>query len=131
MKKSFFLIAVCLFISFNLFAEIPPDAELLGVRRVDFKADRDEIIVTRTEGIFRKIAFKVSENAIEIFKLVIVYGNGDRDEIPVKWIFKKGDWSRIIDLEGNRRIIKKIIFYYKTVGKIRKGKAEVKVFGIH
>ena len=130
MKKILALILIMFVFTLSISPKIPPDAELLGVRAVNFRAERDEIVVTAYEGFFRKIAFKVSGNSVEIFKLVVVYGNGDRDEIPVKWLFKKGDWSRIIDLEGNRRIIRKIIFFYRSVGKRRRGKAEIRVLGI-
>jgi len=108
----------------------PSDIKKLGESVVNFKAEKDTIPVTAKEGVFRAIIFKVTGNDVEIFKVTLVYGNGDIDDIPVKWIFKEGDRSRLIDLEGEKRFIKKITFLYKTVGEVDDGKATVKVLGL-
>lgn len=108
----------------------PSDIEKLGEKLVNFRAEKDTILVTAKEGRFRAILFKVTDNDVEIFKVIVTYSNGDKDDIPVKWIFKEGDRSRLINLEGNKRFIKKITFYYKTVGEEEEGKATVNVFGL-
>ncbi len=102
----------------------------LGSRLADFKLDHDEILVTSVRGEFSKLFFRVTRNDLEIFRLIVVFGNGQRDDIPVKLIFQEKERSRTIDLPGLRRFIRKIIFYYRTVGPLREGKADVRVWGI-
>ena len=53
--------------------------------------------------------------------MVVTYANGVADTIPVRHIFKEGSLSRIIDLPGRKRIIRKIVF---------EGRALVKVYGL-
>ncbi|MCK4795834.1 MAG: hypothetical protein KAT05_00560 [Spirochaetes bacterium] len=133
MKKAIILLTILLLIIGNTFArkKILPRPQFLGSKIVNFKTEKDVIWITESEGAFRKIMFKVKDNTVVIHKLIITYGNGSKDVIPVKWIFKQGDWSRIIDLKGKRRVIRKITFYYKSVGPLINGRAEIKVFGIH
>jgi adenine-specific DNA methylase len=126
MKKLSILVFLILFSLVTLSAQ----EVLLGERVVNFKGEKDTIVVTYEEGVFTKLQFKVQGNAVLIHKIIVTYGNGEKDELEVKLIFKKGDWSREIDLKGNKRIIRKITFFYKTVGKVKKGKATIKVFGI-
>ncbi|MBN2535686.1 MAG: hypothetical protein JXB88_22600 [Spirochaetales bacterium] len=126
MKKIIFV----LFILF-LAAAVFPDDNFLGEKIVDFKGEKDTLPVTAKKGAFTGIIFKVTGNDVEIVKCVITYGNDKVDDISLKWIFKEGDRSRLIDLEGAARIIKKIEFYYKTVGEVKEGKATVKIWGVH
>jgi len=107
---------------------------LLGSRLVDFQVDHDEIVVGSIRGSFRKLRFHVAKNDVEIFDLVLVYANGERDNVPVKLIFNEQERSRIIDLEGRRRRLQRIIFNYRSLGSWVEGNAEVRaevtVFGI-
>lgn len=107
-----------------------PREVFLGSRFVDFKVDHDEIAVGKYRGQFRKLRFQVKGNDVEIFDLFVVYANNDKDKIPVKLIFNEGNRSRIIDLEGRHRFIRKIIFNYRSIGPVREGKAEIRVYGI-
>jgi flavin-dependent dehydrogenase len=103
---------------------------LLGTRWVNFQVDHDEIVVGAYRGNFRRIRFNVLKNDVEIFDLILVYANGERDKIPVKLIFNEQERSRIIDLEGRKRKLQRIIFNYRSIGPLLEGKAEIKVFGI-
>ncbi len=96
---------------------------LLGAREVGFRVDRDEILVGLREGLF-------SKNDLEMLRVVVTYANGVADTIPVRHIFKEGSRSRIIDLPGRKRIIRKIVFFYQTSGPVREGRALVKVYGL-
>jgi len=103
---------------------------LLGSRFVDFKVDHDEIVVGKYMGAFRQLRFHVLKNDVEIFDLILVYANGERDKVPVKLVFNEQERSRTIDLEGRRRRLQRIVFNYRSIGPLVEGKAEVKVFGI-
>jgi len=60
--------------------------------------------------------------------MVVEYGNGSKDNISLKHNFRKGSDTRVIDLEGGKRIIKDITFWYDTKNLSSK-KAKVDVFG--
>ena len=85
--------------------------------------DRDEILVGLREGLFSKLH-------LEMLRVVVTYANGVADTIPVRHIFKEGSRSRIIDLPGRKRIIRRIVFFYQTSGPVREGRALVKVYGL-
>ena len=104
--------------------------EKLGERKVDYALDRDEVIVTAAEGRFTALKNKVKKGGINMHKLVVVYGNGERDELELRNDFAPGSESRVIDLEGNKRAIKKVIFHYDTHNIAHK-KAVVELWGRH
>ena len=108
----------------------PRDSVLLGQQDVDFKVDHDTINVRNHEGSFRALYFSVEENDIELFNLVVDFGNGEKQMINSRLIFREGSRSRLIDLNGRDRRIKSIQFTYKTVGTWRGGKARVVVYGV-
>jgi hypothetical protein len=62
--------------------------------------------------------------------MVVVYGNGTRDNIPLRYNFGRGSESRIIDLQGGNRVIKKVIFYYDSKNHSR-SRATLHLFGRH
>jgi hypothetical protein len=102
----------------------------LGKRRVSKGADHDVIMVTARKGTFRKLKFKVTRSAVHINSIKVVYANGTSELIHIKKNFRRGESSRVIDLKGNKRIIKKIVFNYHTKFFAR-GKARIHVYGKH
>ena len=140
MRKLAFLAAVALSVSACMTAPsgkpapaapaAAKDSILLGEREVNFKADHDTIAVGNYEGSFRSLFFKVEKNDVELFNLVILYGNGEKQRLETRLIFKEGSRSRLIDFAGGKRRIKTIQFTYKTVGTWQDGKARVAVYGV-
>jgi hypothetical protein len=104
--------------------------EKLGSRKVNMGADHDEILVTAYAGFFTKIKFKVLDAPILLRNVKIVFGNGESRNVKVNKKFTAGMESRVIDLPGNTRIIKKIVMNYTAVAK-HKGKATFVVWGRH
>lgn len=104
--------------------------ELLGSRAVNYALDRDEIMVTRSEGTFTALKVKVRRSAINLHKIVVHYGNGELDEIETRVNIPKGGETRVIDLPGNRRVIKKVVFFYDTKN-LANDKAVVELWGKH
>ena len=100
----------------------------LGQRKVNFRADRDEIRVTASEGTFRKLKLAVRYAPIYIRNIKVVYGNGNSANIIVNSRISKNSESKPFDLPGKNRVIQKIIFNYKSVPNFR-GKAFVVVHG--
>ena len=109
---------------------LPTGNVFLGERAVDFRAEHDAIGVGAYEGGFRALSFEVERNNVELFNMVIIYGDGQRERIDTRLVFDAGTRSRIINLEGGKRHIQSIEFSYKTVGNWLEGSARIRVYGI-
>ena len=111
----------------------PAGWTFLGERKVDFRAERDVIPVTASEGTFRRIRIEVKGRAVKIHDMKVTFGNGETVDVPVRFGFKPGSESRAIDLPGKARVIRKVALIYDTVnpGRARGqgGKAHVRLFG--
>ncbi len=134
MKTSIkFLAIVCTFFlasSFTVQEVYHGHWERLGSKKVDFRLDKDVFHVGMHEGAFRKLKLEVTGGSINVHQVMIEYANGTRDKFPVKQSFNKGQGSRVLDLPGNKRIIKDITLWYDTKNRSRK-KATVHIFGKH
>jgi len=102
----------------------------LGSKKVDYKLDRDVIRVGLKDGAFTKLKIEATGGAVNMHKLIVEYANGDKENIELRHAFRKGSGSRIIDLKGNKRVIKDITFYYDSKNRNRR-RATIHVFGKH
>lgn len=102
--------------------------ELLGQRVVNDRLDHDEIVVTSARGDWEALKLKVKKAPVRIHDMKVQYGNGAVDDIPIRGVIPQGGESRVIDLRGNDRVIRKVTFTYdaKTLGRKR---AEILLFG--
>jgi hypothetical protein len=115
MYKKFFLFALCFIFLVNIYSNILEDAEYIATKAIPLNLEKDEVIINKTDGIFRKLIFKVTRRPIAFNKIIVFYKNKDVEEIPVKWIFKKGDWIRVVDLKKNTSAILKVVYFYKVL----------------
>lgn len=104
--------------------------DLLGIRKVNYGLDRDEIVVTLTEGLFSAVKLKVKHGGVNMHRMAIHYKNGDVQEVALKNNFKAGSSSRIIDLQGGKRVIRKVVFWYDTKN-VSSRKATLQLWGRH
>lgn len=104
--------------------------ELLGSRAVNYALDHDEIMVTRAEGVFSALQLRIKRSPINMHKMVVHYGNGETDEIDLRESYKAGASSRIIDLPGNRRVIRKVVLWYDTKN-LANDRGVVELWGRH
>jgi hypothetical protein len=106
--------------------------EHLGIRPVDFRVDHDAILAAG-QGAFRAIRIDVEGGSLEMFDVKITFGNGETFSPATRLLFSAGTMSRVIDLPGNARIIRRIDFFYRTTGGLLAGvgapKATVHVYG--
>jgi hypothetical protein len=86
--------------------------EKLGERTVHGRVDRDVIHVGRHEGRFSAIQIKVDGNTVEMFDIVVTFGDGERFEPATRLFFDKNTTSRVIDLPGQKRVIERVEFKY-------------------
>jgi len=84
----------------------------LGDAHVDGSTDHDSIKVGRSNGTYRAIQLQVSGGAVNFDRVIVRYGNGSQEEIPVRNRIPDGGRTRIIDLPGDRRIIQSVDLWY-------------------
>jgi len=84
----------------------------LGERTVNGGVDHDVIHVGRKDGQFHEIMVVVERAPIEMFDLVVTFGNGERFEPKTRLVFGPDSTSRNIDLPGGARYIKRVEFRY-------------------
>ena len=100
----------------------------IGSAKVHGHLDHDEIMVTALEGDFSAIKLFVENEGIHFERVVVHFGNGGKEEIPVRSFIKAGGETRVFDLPGNDRVIRKVDLYYKSRA-VTKRKAKVVLYG--
>lgn len=100
---------------------------LIGEKKVSFLVDRDVIHVKGNDN-YRQIKLKVKDGPVHILDMDVHFENGDKFDVAIKQKFANGGESRLIDLPGGSRNIKKIEFWYETRG-FAKGRGRVQVWG--
>ena len=100
----------------------------LGKRSVDFHNDHDTIEVGKHEGHFNALRFTVKKGDMILEKMKITFGDNEKWEPDTRLEFKEGSRSRDIDLPGDKRMIKKVEFTYRS--EHHGDKAEILLYGI-
>ena len=130
MKKLAFVVLGCLLVpSCASGPAIPKDAVFLGERTVPFAGDHDVLQVGGDAGRFSSLFFVVEKNDIELYDMVVTYGNGVKKKFDTRLNCSADSRSRRLQLDG-KRFIKTIAFTYKTVGSWLDGRARVVVYGL-
>jgi len=101
--------------------------KFIGDKKVNFLIDRDVIHVTGNDN-FSQVKLKVTDGPVHILDMDIYFENGDKFDVSIRNRIPKGGESRVIDLPGGSRSIKKIEFWYETKGFL-KGRGRVAVWG--
>jgi hypothetical protein len=100
----------------------------LGERQVSFRAERD-VISALGEGRFRRIMLVVKDADLEMFDVRVIFGDGEPFSPATRLYFGGDTRSRVIDLPGDARIIRRIEFAYKSVRGGGDGRATIEVYG--
>lgn len=90
--------------------------------------DHDVIKVVGAGDNFRSVKIKISNSGLNMTRMVITYDGGGLQKIDIRKNIPKGGESRVIDLNGGKRSIRKIEFWYKDTGFLN-GRAKVTVLG--
>ena len=104
------------------------DWDKLGERWVTGGADRDVIRVGKRDGRFVALAIVVEHSALEMFDMVVLFGDGSRYAPPVRAVFGPGTTSRVIDLPGGARDVQAVEFRYGNLP--GGGRAQVELWGL-
>ena len=84
----------------------------LGERVVNGGVDRDVIPVGRADGKFSQITIVVEHSSLEMFDIIVRFGDGSEFSPQVRHVFGENTRSRVIDLPGGRRVIRSVEFRY-------------------
>lgn len=87
----------------------------LGCQPVGFMVDHDAIAVGGQEGGFKSIRLRVAKAPVEIFDVVVTFGNGQRQKLAVRSAIPAGGSTRALDLAGQVRGIKRIDLLYRSI----------------
>ncbi len=129
MKKSIFSLLALLLISCMSVSNVSSQVwTKLGSSKVHGHVDYDEIWVTSSRGDFKAIKLFVENEGIDFDRVVVHFANGGQDQMAIKNFIPAGGETRVMDLKGGDRVIKKVTFYYKS-NAVSKPKAKVVLYG--
>ena len=124
LKGILFLLPLVVLMSFS----VANDWKFIADKWVNFGTDHDEIYLGDFRDDFRQLKLRVTDGPLKMYDMKVHFDNGDVQDVDLKTHFRAGDESRVIDLDGGLRHLRKITFRYETKG-FRKGKARVAVWG--
>ncbi|MCE9575592.1 MAG: hypothetical protein K8W52_20745 [Deltaproteobacteria bacterium] len=99
----------------------------LGDRWVNGGADHDALHVGGRAGRYTALMIVVEHSAVEMFDMVVTFGDGERWSPPTRLVFGENTASRVIDLPGGARAIQRVDFRYGNLP--GGGKARVEIWG--
>lgn len=102
--------------------------EHLGSAKVHGHVDHDEIWVTATQGDFKAIKLFVENEGIQFERVVVHFGNGGKEVLELRDFIPAGGETRVMDLPGRDRVIRRVEFYYKSNAST-KTKSKVVLYG--
>jgi hypothetical protein len=126
MKKLFFLLALSFILSGT--AKAQDGWRFIADKMVAFGVDHDVIVTGNTNDDFRKLKIRVTDGPLKMYDMKVYFDNGSVQDVSIRALIRQGGESRVIDLDGGLRHIKRIEFWYETKG-FRKGRARVAVWG--
>lgn len=104
--------------------------ELIGTRQVNFRTERDTVFAHGHER-YRQIMVCAYRRPVRLYDLDVRFGNGMRQDVPVRAVLDAGQCTRAIDLFGRHRDIRSVSFIYRSLGRgwgYHHGPAVVQVF---
>ena len=121
-----------LFVFVFLFASATVQAQggwrFIADKMVGFGVDHDVIVTGNTNDDFRKLKLRVTDGPLKMYDMKVYFDNGDVQDVSIRFRIPQGGESRVIDLDGGLRHIKRIEFWYETKGFLR-GRARIAVWG--
>jgi hypothetical protein len=89
------------------------DWTTLGTRDVNLLVDHDVIRLGYDAGRFRKIRFHVAGAPIHLYDVRVTFENGEVQTLNFDENIEPGSYSRVFDLPGWERVIRRIDLVYK------------------
>jgi len=101
--------------------------DVIGVRDVRDRTDRDTIVVEGHRQ-FERIKLCVYRQPVHFYDVDVRYRNGGHQDVSVRSRINPGQCTRVIDLNGDDRDIASISMLYEETS-YRRRHATVRVFG--
>lgn len=101
--------------------------QMVGEKQVDRVKEWD-VFYPKGIGIYSAFKLRVLNSRVKFDRMVIEYDNGRKQSVSLRSEIPENGESRVIDVVGDRRKIRKISFLYATGG-IFNDKAKVQVWG--
>jgi len=101
----------------------------IGETVVDFKTDKDEIIVIGADR-FAYVKIKVTDAPINLVSFDIYFEDGTHQTVAIGEQINSPGATREIQIDGGERSIKKVSFVYNTVSTAKIKKARVELWGL-
>ncbi|MBP8725158.1 MAG: hypothetical protein KBF37_02435 [Saprospiraceae bacterium] len=131
MKRLFFCLSVSAAALSSCAQTKPVESDgwkFIGDKWVTFGVDHDAIHLGDLRDSYSQIVVRVTDAPLRMYDMKVHFDNGGVQDIALRSKIPQGGQSRIIDLQGGRRNLKKIEFWYETKGRGR-GRARVAVWG--
>lgn len=89
----------------------------LGSKTVSLLADHDTIAVGAGAGLYTDVRLHVTGNTVFIHSMKITFSSGATHNVDLRFAFLPGSSSRVINLPGPARRIRKVdLVYSKLIG---------------
>jgi hypothetical protein len=79
------------------------------------------ILVSPRPGAYRALRFVVEGPPVLIYRVVVFYRDGYREDLPVNWVVNQGRWDHAMSLGGRDRAVERVMLYYRPLGQERRG----------
>lgn len=103
--------------------------EPIGSRPITDRADHESVKIGEAKGDFTAVKLEVLRRSVNFRRVVIKFRNGDDQKVELRETIAANQESRVIDIEGNDRVIRSIDFWYDPQSLGRGGQATVRVHG--
>jgi hypothetical protein len=101
----------------------------LGERVVNDRLDHDTIKIDSDVGQLSALKIKVGRRAVQFRDMKVHFANGGVQDVELRKVIPAGGASRVIDLRGDDRVVKKVEFWYDAQTPRRGKKSVIRLFG--
>lgn len=129
-SKFHLLLAALLVLGLARVASAQPRMIFLGMAHVDGLTDHDDIKVGPYAGRYHSIVLRVKYAPIQFDHVVIHYGNGTAQTLPVRSLIRAGGQSAPVMLPGGERVVESLELWYSRANPNNPNKPEVRLFGM-
>ena len=99
----------------------------IGIQEVDDMRDHDTFYVAESKGRLRALQLRATNAPVHVGRMGVHFDNGGSQELEVPGRIRRNGQSRALDLRGERRDIRTIELWYRSVG--NRGKARISIYG--
>ena len=114
--------------SFNRAEKFKAPWKFIGDKTVGFGVDHDVIHAGNVNDDFRQIRLHVTNGPLKMYDMKVHFENGNVFDVSIRNEIAKGGQSRVIDLPAGSRNIRKVEFWYSTIG-TQQGTSRVALWG--